>query len=140
MGRKIDQLRSLMSGQSEKVGTKAGSAPESLVDLALETWRFRQTAERCLLGMNPLDAERFSNGFEWYLRTVQVVLNEAGLSVVDLTGKPYDQGMAVTPLNLEDFYMEADLPLTVAQMVEPIIIENGSVRRVGSVLLREEGI
>ena len=57
-----------------------------------------------------------------------------------LTGKPYDQGMAVTPLNLEDFYMEADLPLTVAQMVEPIIIENGSVRRVGSVLLREEGI
>ena len=119
-------------------GQAVGCASQNLVDLALETWRFRQTAERCLFGMDPLDAERFSNGFEWYLRTVRAVLDEAGLSVIDLTGKPYDQGMAVTPLNLEDFYADAGLPLTVAQMVEPIIMENGAVRRAGSVLLREE--
>ena len=132
-------MRRLFDNQKPAFGEpEKEAASQSLVDLALETWRFRQTAERCMPGMDLMDAERFANGFEWYLRKVQAVLDEAGLSVIDLTGLPYDQGMAVTPLNLDDFYADAGLPLTVAQMVEPIIMENGSVRRAGSVLLREE--
>ena len=122
----------------ETGGRPAGTASQALADLALETWRFRQTAERCLPGMDPMDAERFANGFEWYLRKVQAVLDEAGLSAVDLTGRPYDPGLAATPLNLEDFREDAGLPLVIMQTVEPVIMENGSVRRAGKVLLGEE--
>ena len=116
-------MRSRQNQKKQRPGeTPPCSASQSLVDLALETWRFRQTAERCLPDMDPLDAERFVNGFEWYLRKVRAVLDEAGLTAV----------------NLEDFYEGAGLPLVVAQTVEPVIMEKGNVRRAGSVLLREE--
>jgi hypothetical protein len=57
------------------------------------------------------------------------------LDVVDLTGKPYDVGMAATPLNLKDFPRALAGDLVVAQMVEPIVMERGSVRKPGTMML-----
>ena len=133
--RKLSNIFNRDSGQ--QTGARQ-AAPQSMVDLALETWRLQQTAERCIPAMDPLDAERFANGFEWYLRKVDEALGEFGLSVVDPTGQLYDTGMAVSPLNLDDFPGLEGAVYRVAQTVEPIIMENGAVRKPGSVLLSEE--
>ena len=60
-------------------------------------------------------------------------MDDSGLSVISVDGQPYDPGMAVTPLNLEDF--EADDVLYVEQTMEPIIMEGDTVIKTGTVLL-----
>lgn len=113
-------------------------ATQAMVDFAAENWKLMQTVERCVPGMDPFDAERFLNQFGWYQRKVQAMLAEAGLSVVELTGQAFQPGMAVTPLNLEDFPNRPDAAFRIAQTVEPIVMEKGMVRKTGIVMLREE--
>lgn len=113
-------------------------ASQAMVDFAAENWKLNQGLERAVLEMEPMAAERFLNQFEWYQRKVQAVLDEARLSIVDLTGMEYSAGMAVSPLNLEDFPNRPDAVFRIAQMVDPIIMQNGQVRKTGTVMLSEE--
>lgn len=121
--------------KNRQKAVSSGAASPAMVDFASETFRFIKTVERCVPGMDPIDGERFLNQYEWYLRKIQTVLGESGLSIVDLTGQTYDIGMAVSPLNLEDFPELPNAQFRIAQMVEPIIMENGKVRKTGSVML-----
>ena len=114
------------------------SVTQAMVDFASENWKLNQMVERYVLGMDPMDADRFLNQFAWYQRKAQAVLDEAGLSIVDLTGQAYNTGLAVTPLNLEDFPNRPDAVFRIAQMVDPIVMEKGRVRKTGTVMLREE--
>ena len=57
----------------------------------------------------------------------------ANISIVDLTGEDYDPGMAITPLNIEDFSLKDSLVVDI--MVEPIILVNGELRKTGTVML-----
>ncbi len=113
-------------------------ASQALVDLASESWRLAQQVRRAVPAMEPMAAERFMSQFEWYMRKVHAVLDEAGLRAVDLTGEKYTVGLAVTPLNLEDFPESVDMRFRIAQMVEPVIMENNRLRKPGTVMLSEE--
>lgn len=113
------------------------AASAALVELASESWRFHQVISKSLQSMDPFDAQRLSNHYAWYERIVQDVLDEADLHVVDLTGEPYDVGMAVTPLNLEDFPNDPRASYHIAQMVEPIVMQGGVVRKHGTAMLGE---
>lgn len=113
-------------------------ATQAMIELASENWRFQQSLLRTMGLMDPSDAERLTNQYLWYQRKVTAVLEEAGLKVVDLTGQTYDVGMAVTPLNLDDFPERPDMKYLIAQMVEPIVMERGEVRKMGTVMLSEE--
>jgi len=115
-----------------------GAASQALVELASENWRFQQTMMRALDQMDPFDANRVESQYLWYQKKVLAVLEEAGLRTVDLTGQRYDVGMAVTPLNLEDFPDRPEAHFRIAQMVEPIVMEGGEIRRAGTVMLGEE--
>ncbi len=117
---------------------KEANASQALVDLAVETWRLERSVRRAVPGMDPIEADRFLNQFEWYLRKVNAVLSENGLRAVDLTGEEYTVGQAVTPLNLEDFPEGMPLRFRIAQMADPIVMENGRVRKTGTVLLEAE--
>ena len=141
-----DFLR-FMSGESrrstpeaEKAQTSSGRirASQALADLAAESWRLEKQVQRAVGGMDPMDADRFLNQFEWYMRKVVAVLEENGLRTVDLTGEEYSVGMAVTPLNLEDFPDGDGMRFRIGQMVEPIVMENGRVRKTGTVMLAAE--
>ena len=128
----------LRSKKETQVNEKGLSAPQTMVEFASENWKLVRSLDRYIQGMDPLDAERFLNQFAWYQRKAQEMLDEAGLSAVDLTGMKYNTGMAVSPLNLEDFPDRPDAAYRVAQMVDPIIMENGHVRKAGTVMLSEE--
>lgn len=119
-------------------GSKHLAASSALVELASESWRFHQIMQRSIGKMDPFDAQRLANHYAWYQRIVQSVLDEAGLHVVDLTGERYDVGMAITPLNLEDFPEGTKSSYYIAQMVEPIVMQDGTVRKHGTAMLGEE--
>ena len=112
--------------------------PQAMADLATESWRLDQSVQRAAVHMDPMEANRFLNQYEWYRRVLRTALAEAGLRVVDVTGETYQVGMAVTPLNLEDFPDDPEIRFRIVQTVEPIVMERGRVRKTGTVMLAED--
>ena len=133
-----DSKRSSPEAKKNRTLPDGNMVSQALVDLAAESWRLDRQVQRAAGGMDPMDADRFLNQFEWYMRKVGAVLEENGLYTVDLTGEEYSVGLAVTPLNLEDFPEGSDMRFRIAQMVEPIVMENGRVRKTGTVMLVAE--
>ena len=132
---------SIFDNVRRNTSTDAGAHPAAsaaLVELASESWRFHQVMQQSIGAMDPFDAQRLANHYAWYERIVQNVLDEAHLRVVDLTGERYDIGMAITPLNLEDFPEGVQSSYYIAQMVEPIVMQDGTVRKHGTAMLDEE--
>lgn len=105
----------------------------SVMDIAVEAWRFHGVFERMLAGTDPLQAQRYVNQYAWFLKKVEKALAEAGLRMVSVEGQPFDPGMAVTALNVDEF--DAGDELFVQQMIEPILMDETSVRRMGVVML-----
>lgn len=105
----------------------------SVMDIAVEAWRFHGVFERMLSGSDPAQAQRYVNQYAWFLKKVEKALQEAGLRMVSVEGQKFDPGMAVTALNIDEF--DAEDELYVQQMVEPILMDETSVRRMGVVML-----
>jgi len=106
---------------------------KSIIDMAVESWRFRRIFEKAMTKLDAGDSSRYVNHFSWFTKKVDAVLENAGLRIVNVEGQFFDIGMAVTPLNLDDF--DVHDRLIVEQMVEPIIMEAGSVIKTGTVTL-----
>lgn len=49
---------------------------------------------------------KYRSQYAWFSKKVLKALDDSGLQVISVDAQPYDPGMAVIPLNLEDF--EAD--------------------------------
>ena len=110
----------------------------SLADIAAETFRLRGVFVRAIRNADFDEHVKYMSQFGWFEKKVTKALEEAGLTVVDLSGLPYDAGMAVTPLNLDDFAPGARL--LVDRMLEPVIMKDDRLVRTGTVMLREEAI
>lgn len=105
----------------------------SLISIGSELQRFEKVF---LHAINKLDADeqnKYISQFNWFSRRVDKALVAAGLTIVNLEGKKYDPGMAVTPVNIDEFDPADQLYVT--QMIEPVIMSNGSILRTGTVLL-----
>ena len=106
---------------------------DSLVAIAAELFRFQGVFEKMLGKLDVYDQNKYASQFSWFSKRVMKALDAAGLRMVDTTGTFYDPGMAVTPLNIDDF--EPEDILFVAQMVEPIIMRGPDVVKTGTVIL-----
>ena len=106
---------------------------DSLVAIAAETFRFQHVYSKVLSKLDIEEQAKYSSQFTWFTKKVTKALDEAGLKIVDVNGQLYDPGMAVTPLNIEDF--EVDDILYVAQTMEPIIMQDNAVIKTGTVIL-----
>lgn len=107
-----------------------------LADIAAETVRFRGVFMRAVRNADPGEYKKYMSQFSWFEKKVYRALEEAGLITVDLSGQRYDPGMAVTPLNLEEF--DPDAVLIIDRMMEPVIMKDDRLIRTGTVILREE--
>lgn len=105
----------------------------AVIDMAAEAWRFRGVFMRVLAKLDAGDDAKYMGQFNWFMKKTETALDRARLRVVNLEGQKYDIGMAVTPMNIDDFEPEDEL--YVQQMFEPIIMEEGAVIRQGSVML-----
>ena len=121
------------------MGTSAQDtlAAQAVMSIAVESWRLKGTLDR--LFQKELDAgrgKRYENQFRYFWRKVEKALDLAGLKIVDHEGQPYDIGMAVKAVNIEEFG-DGDT-LIVDRMLEPIILnKDGQVQKTGAVTLRK---
>jgi hypothetical protein len=105
-----------------------------LIDIVVESWRFTRTFTRILTKLDAGEATRYHSQLRFYLKRLEEALAAAGLKIADLEGQPYDPGMAATALNIADF--APDDVLLVEQMLEPVIMGEMGLKRVGTVMLR----
>ncbi len=107
---------------------------ESLITLVVESWRVTRVFERMLLKLDAGEQQRFANQIRWFFKKVEESMAQAGLRIVNIEGQPYDLGMAVTAVNIDEF--NVDDTLLVEQMLEPVVMGQEGLVRQGTVRLR----
>lgn len=105
----------------------------AIADIATEEWKFRGVFRRMLASIPYGEHAKYNSRYSWFSKKVEQAVQQVGLQVISVEGQPFDVGMAVTPLNLEDFEEAEDL--YVEQMIEPILMKDNKVFRTGTVIL-----
>lgn len=108
-------------------------AISSVADIATEMFRFQRVFTKAIRNADLEERNKYVSQFNWFQKKVYKALDELSLSIVNVEEQPYDPGMAVTPLNLDDF--DTDDNLMVAQMIEPIIMCGDQLIKTGTVML-----
>ena len=106
---------------------------ESMISIVLESWRFLKQAERLASKVTLSEKRRFESSYNWYIKRLESSLNNVGIAIINVEGSKYNVGLAVTPLNLLEFQPEDTL--YVEQMLEPILMENGTILHTGIVIV-----
>ena len=105
----------------------------SIANISSEFCRFKNVFEKAISKLDFDEQSKYMSQFAWFSKKVTKAVEEAGLRIVSLEGQAYDPGMAVTPLNIDDFEVEDELKIV--QMIEPIIMQEDTVLKTGTVLL-----
>ena len=105
----------------------------SVIEIAVEHYRFKNTFMKAISKLDFEEQSKYMSQFAWFSKKVTKAVEEAGLRIVSIEGQAYDPGMAVTPLNIDDFEVEDELKIV--QMIEPIIMQEDTVLKTGTVLL-----
>ena len=113
---------------------EAGST-ESLIALAIESWRFAKMFERVLAKLDAGEQKRHLSQYKWFLKKMEESLADSGLKIAHIEGQTFDPGIAATALNIDE--SETDDVLVVEQMLEPIIMNESGLVRSGTVILRK---
>ena len=131
----LDQLTRLRDATEKRAVEKSMEGhKEAVINLAIESWRFAKVFERGITQLNAVESRRYISQLRWFVKKTEESLENVGLRIINVEGHPYDPGMAVTPVNIEDF--DADDPLVINLMTEPIIMEGDSLVKTGKVTLR----
>lgn len=107
----------------------------SLIDIAVESWKFSRVFARVVNKLDAGEASRYVSQLRYFQKRVEQNLDAAGLKLVNVEGHVFDPGMAASPLNIGDF--GPDDALLVDQMVEPIIMGPDGLKKQGTVMLRK---
>lgn len=105
----------------------------AIIEMAVEAWRFRRVFEKAMSRLEAGESSRYIGQFNWFIKKVEAALRIAGMRIVDVEGQPYDIGMALSPLNIDDF--DPDDRLYIEQMIEPIIMDDNNVLKTGTAML-----
>ncbi len=108
---------------------------KSLIDIAVESWRFCRVFARVVNKLDAGEASRYVNQLRYFQKKVDDSLDAAEMKLVNVEGQPFDPGMAASALNIADF--DPDDTLLVDQMVEPIIMGPNGLKKEGTVMLRK---
>lgn len=106
---------------------------ESLVSIASELFRFKKVFEKAISKLPAEEQAKYLSQFAWFSKKVSKAMDNAELKIVSLEGEIFDPGMAVTPLNIDDF--EATDKLFIQQMLEPIIMKDSKTYKMGTAIL-----
>jgi hypothetical protein len=111
------------------------SAKQALLSLAMEGWRLSKVFMRAMQSLDAGEQNRYLNQCRYFIKQLEHILSDEGYRIVNLEGHPFDPGMAAKAVNLDDFAPK-DL-LVVDQMLEPVIMGNQGLVKMGTVLLRK---
>jgi len=108
---------------------------KSLVDLAVESWRFSKLFGHLLQKLSAGERGRYRGQLSWFQAKLSGALRNAGMRIVNVEGHPFDPGVAATPLNAGGF--GADDALIMDRMLEPIVMGSDGLVRMGTVTLKK---
>ena len=117
---------------SEDVGASE-QLERSLIEIAVESWRFSRLFSRVVAKLDAGEANRYVNQLRYFQKKVEESLEANELKLVNVEGQLFDPGIAAAALNIGDF--GPDDQLLVEQMVEPIIMGPTGLKKQGTVLL-----
>ena len=106
---------------------------ESLVTIGSELFRFQRVFEKAISKLELNEQSKYMSQFSWFSKKVNKALNDANIKLLSLDGQQYDAGMAVTPLNIDEF--EPNDRLYVVQTIEPVIMKDDALIKTGTVIL-----
>ena len=106
---------------------------ENLVAVASEFFRFQKVFEKAIEKLDLEEQMKYRSQFAWFAKQLGKALQQAHVTVVDVTGQSYDPGMAVVPLNIDDF--ETGDELYIVETIEPIVMQENSISKLGRVIL-----
>lgn len=106
---------------------------DNLASIASELFRFQRVYDKAISKLDADERGKYVSQFAWFSKKVTKALEDSGLRILNIEGQLYDPGMAVIPLNIDDF--ENDDRLYVLQMIEPIVMQGTSIYKTGTVIL-----
>ncbi len=116
----------MLSGMADQPPDSLEVPLSSLVELAVDWWRL----ERWAAG-----SDGAATHARHVARRLGRFLSERGLSVVDLTGRPYEPGLAVEVIDVVGEGAAGGAGL-IDETVAPVVLWRGSVVRHGQVVVR----
>lgn len=120
-----------MSGQNNS--PKEQELKRIVIEMAVDNWRCSKLLLRVLSKLDAGEAGRYISQLKFFTDRLDENLKEAGVRLVNVEGHIYDPGMAVKPLNMDDFSTSDSL--LVEQMIEPIIMSDEGLVKSGTVML-----
>jgi hypothetical protein len=115
--------------------TEREQLERSLIEMAVESWRFARLFGRLVTKLDAGEGSRYVNQLRYFQKKLEDSLEASGMKIVNVEGQPFDPGMAASAINIGDF--GPDDVLLVDQMVEPIIMGAEGLRKQGTVMLRK---
>lgn len=106
---------------------------ESVAQLCVEYWKLAAATEKALNGALSSNGKRLEAQLKFSKRQLDVVLQDLGLRLVDFSGERFHPGLAVSVDNPGDF--EEDEALVVGKTIEPTVMSDMSVVRLGRVIV-----
>ena len=100
---------------------------EIIIRIVTENWRLMKLFIKVITKLDATETTRYLNQVRYFQKTINDSLNEAGMKLVNLEGQLFDIGMAANPLNIDEF--NTDDILIVSQMIEPLIMKDGIIRK-----------
>jgi hypothetical protein len=101
----------------------------ALTDIAVETWRIHRWAFVSGYEKDRVVARQAS-------RTKISFLARIGFEICDLAGKPYDPGLAVEIVDLEEDAGAPNASVRIEEMLAPIVLWRGRLIKTGQVVVR----
>jgi len=114
---------------------KLDDLENTIISMATESWRFSRLFARLVGKLDAGEASRYVNQLRYFLKKLEVSMNDAGMKIVNVEGQSFDTGMAAMALNISDFDPEDQL--LVDQMLEPIIMGTNGLKKEGTIMLRK---
>lgn len=114
-------------------GGQVNCSESTVIDMAVESWRFSRVFMRLVTKLESGDATRYANQLRYFQKRIEDHLDQAGLKLVNVEGQLFDPGVAATAINAADFLPEDTLMIT--QMIEPIIMDSKGLKRQGAVVV-----
>lgn len=124
-----------MTDLTNSAKNEAESAKQALLSLTMEGWRLSKVLMRAMQNLDTGEQNRYLNQYRYFIKQLEHILSGEGYRIVNLEGHPYDPGMAAKAVNLDDFAPEDFL--VVDQMLEPVIMGDQGLVKMGTVLLRK---
>lgn len=107
-----------------------------MVKLVLEAYKLVSLTQAVLNNSDSTDARKYGSRLSFVLRNIQEILQESQLRIVSLEGIPFDEGLAISAVNLAEFDSHDDL--VIDRVLEPLIMGPSGIAHSGIVSVRRK--